>query len=152
MAQQVWWMLLVVFAAGALGGLVNALISDNGFLWPQKASQNGSTIVRPGMLGNALIGGVAAAISWGLYGPDSAIALFGSATAQAPIAPLTLSGFVGAILIGVSGAKWLTNEVDKSLLRAAATTAAAANRGTPNQISAIASSTPANALAEAMKL
>ena len=30
----------------------------------------------------------------------------------------------GALLVGVAGARWLTNEVDKNLLRAAATYAA----------------------------
>jgi len=33
---------------------------------------------------------------------------------------------VGAILIGVGGARWLTSEVDKNLLRAAAAEAAGA--------------------------
>jgi hypothetical protein len=38
---------------------------------------------------------------------------------------ISLSSLAGAILVGVGGAKWLTNEVDKKLLRAAATEAAA---------------------------
>lgn len=33
---------------------------------------------------------------------------------------------MGAVLVGIGGARWLTNEVDKSLLKAAATKAMAA--------------------------
>ena len=40
---------------------------------------------------------------------------------------LSLSAVSGAILIGIGGAKWLTNETDKRLLKTAAVTAAAAS-------------------------
>lgn len=52
-----------IFLAGAVGGVVNALISDNGFVLPQRVASNQSRILRPGFLGNILIGGVAASIS-----------------------------------------------------------------------------------------
>jgi hypothetical protein len=45
--------------AGAVGGVVNALMSDNGFVLPKTAHG----IIRPGYLGNVLIGAVAAGIS-----------------------------------------------------------------------------------------
>ena len=38
---------------------------------------------------------------------------------------LTLSSLVGAVLVGTGGARWLTNEADKNLLRNAASKAAA---------------------------
>lgn len=121
-----WLILIVVFVAGGVGGIVNALMSDNGFVLPKSTDTNGGRIVRPGFLGNIIIGGIAAVISWGLYGPFAAYPLIGD-TETANVVPvtLTLSAFVGAILVGVGGARWLTNEVDKTLLRAAASQAAA---------------------------
>ncbi len=119
--------LVVVFVAGGIGGVINALMSDNGFVLPKSADTGEGRIVRPGFLGNILIGGVAALISWGLYGPFAAYPLIGGAAASgAEPVMLSLSGFVGAVLVGVGGARWLTNEVDKSLLRAAASLAASA--------------------------
>ena len=136
----VWIALGLVFIAGLVGGLINALISDNGFAMPTCFTENGVGIWRPGYIGNMLIGGVAAAISWGLYGPAGAVALIvdripassaaanvGGATKEAEPAPmvvLTMAGLVGGVLVGVGGARWLSNEVDKSLLRAAASEAA----------------------------
>jgi hypothetical protein len=37
---------------------------------------------------------------------------------------ISLASLVGAVLVGVGGARWLTNEVDKNLLKAAASKAA----------------------------
>jgi hypothetical protein len=33
---------------------------------------------------------------------------------------ITLAGLVGAVLVGIAGARWLTNEVEKKMLRALA--------------------------------
>jgi hypothetical protein len=134
----VWIALVLVFIAGLVGGLINALISDNGFAMPTCVTQNGIGIWRPGYIGNMLIGGVAAAISWGLYGPAGAVSLVPlipgssaaanvggeSGVAKPPMVFLTMAGLVGGVLVGVGGARWLSNEVDKSLLRAAASEAA----------------------------
>jgi hypothetical protein len=118
--------LVVVWVAGGFGGAINALMSDNGFIKPKSADTNDGRIWRPGFLGNILIGGIAAVISWGLYGPFAAYPLIGgSAAASSEPVMLSLSAFVGALLVGVGGARWLTNEVDKTLLRAAASQAAA---------------------------
>jgi hypothetical protein len=148
-------LLLVVFIAGAAGGVINALISDNGFALPRTESVDQVKVLRPGFLGNILIGGIGAVVSWGLYGPLSAVSVMGQAKAPTTPAPdivLTLASLVGAVLVGVGGARWLTNEVDKKLLKAAAAQAAL---GMPSSTAAtsIAASTPANALkvAAAMK-
>jgi hypothetical protein len=121
-------MLAIVCLGGAVGGLVNALLTDNGFIAPRWESTESVRIWRPGVVGNVLIGFVAAGISWGLYGPLSAAPLLRSAPAAAgtiePMGTLTLAGLVGAVLVGVAGARWLTSEVDKKLLRAAASQAA----------------------------
>lgn len=144
---------LLVFAAGLIGGMVNALMTDNGFALPQDHPlETGATVIRPGFLGNMLIGGVAALISWGLYGTFSAVDIIGKATPGGATLPsFPLSGLVGALLVGVGGARWLSNEVDKKLLRAAATEAASKQ---PNADAAkkIATGSPAQAESAARSL
>ena len=113
----------------------------------------GGSILRPGFLGNILIGGIAACVSWGLYGPFSAVTIVGGPASGAgsggAAAGLLLSSLVGAVLVGVGGARWLTNEVDKKLLRAAAGAAA----GTPpssDLAARMSTASPAGALRMAM--
>jgi hypothetical protein len=151
MNASMWIMLFVVFLAGAVGGLINALMTDNGFLRPKMEKVDDKTgIFRPGYLGNVLIGAVAAVVSWGLYGPLSPYYIVGTDQALAANAlpeavGLTLASLVGAIMIGIGGARWLTSEVDKNLLRATAAQAAAAK---PSAAASkqIAMATPAQAL------
>lgn len=127
--MSLWWIILVVCVAGAVGGVVNALMTDNGFLLPRGEDSDQFRIIRPGFVGNVIISAVAAGISWGLYGPFASAFLLGGATAPGtpPQTPgLTPAALAGAVLVGVAGARWLTNEVDKKLLRAAASEAASA--------------------------
>lgn len=154
----IWTILATIFLAGAIGGVINALMTDNGFVLPKFEKING--ILRPGLLGNVLIGAVAAVISWGLYGPFTNYAVI---SAPPPAPPpggvqvvtaepsLTIAAFVGAILIGIAGAKWLSNEVDKKLVKAAAATAAAAG-ASPSKSAEIMAATPAKALEIAQAL
>ena len=113
---------LLVCVAGALGGVANALITDNGFFLPQREqTSDKTTIVRPGFLGNILVGMVSALISWGLYSSFGAVEIFQStSTNLPPNVSFTIAGLVGAMLVGVGGARWLSNEVDKRLLHTAA--------------------------------
>lgn len=149
MHPPIMLMMLVIFAAGAVGGIVNALMTDNGFLMPRQESVRDTTIYRPGFLGNLIIGGVGALVSWGLYGPLSAYQLFSTSAGLDATnwgtGGVSLASLVGAILIGVSGARWLTNEVDKTLLRAAAAEAANA-KASPNASQQIMMAPPAQAL------
>lgn len=142
-------LLFIVFAAGVVGGALNAFISDNGFIVPQRLKVDDAEILRPGFLGNMLVGGVAAVVSWGLYGPLSAALVVGSSTSSTGGAAadpgLSLGSLVGAVLVGVGGAKWLTNEVDKRLLKSAATQAAM-GRPSEDKAVSIANATPAQAL------
>jgi hypothetical protein len=118
--------LAIVLIAGGLGGSLNALITDNGFIRPQWTSAEQGKVLRPGFLGNILIGAVAAVISWCLYGPHAVVPLVGVWDgAEAQQVTLTLTAFAGAVLVGVGGTRWLTNEVDKKMLRVAASQAAA---------------------------
>jgi hypothetical protein len=130
MQGSIWLMLAFIALAGAVGGIANALMTENGFLMPRsEQTSGGSTIVRPGYLGNIFVGSVASIISWGLYGPLSSYFVAGTPEAlNANSSPenvgLTLASLVGGLLVGVGGARWLSNEVDKNLLRAAAAQAA----------------------------
>jgi hypothetical protein len=151
MNVSMWIMFFIVLIAGAVGGAVNALMTDNGFLRPKMEKVDEKTsIFRPGYLGNILIGAVASVVSWGLYGPLSPYYIIGTEQALAANAlpetvGLTLAALVGAIMIGIGGARWLTSEVDKNLLRA---TAAQAASSKPSAAASqqIAIATPAQAL------
>jgi hypothetical protein len=76
--------------------------------------------MKPGYMGNILIGAVSGIVSWGLYN-----SLAGTDISDPNLKPpLSPASFAGAILVGIAGARWLTNEVDKSLFKAAAIEAA----------------------------
>lgn len=138
--------------SGAVGGIVNALVSDNGFVKPSEECTGEVTIIRPGFAGNILLGSVAAFISWGLYGAFSDAVLFGTATGLGTEEiSVSISSIAGALLIGIGGARWLTNEVDKKLLRTAAT-AAAASKASFEDSQRIAVATPAQAFNIAKKM
>ena len=141
-------LLVIIFIAGAIGGLINALVSQNGFFKWKKDMVGTQEIWRPGILGNVLISGVASCISWGLYGPFAAYYIIGGPKHIGDVSQavgLTLSSLVGAVLVGVSGARWLTNEVDKNLLRQAASNAAASN-ASETKAARIAMATPFQAM------
>jgi hypothetical protein len=111
--------LLLVSAAGALGGLLNALLSGAGFVLPQLAVVAGSRVLTPGFLGSVLAGAVAALISFGLYGPFSGVAVLRSGRSDEAAPPaaaqLTLAALAGAALVGYSGGRWITAEADRQL-------------------------------------
>ena len=141
-----WKYMAIIFVFGAIGGVVNALLSDNGFILPRKEEQNNTRIIRPGFLVNIFIGGIAALVSWGLYGPFAEVFIIGGTIdPNVGRTGLSLSSVIGALLVGIGGARWLTNEVDKKLLRAAASKAAS---GQPSDQKAIriSAASPAEAL------
>lgn len=146
---MIWLIIGIVFLAGGIGGVINALMTDNGFIVPKYEDASGNKIWRPGVIGNVLIGAVAAVISWGLYGPFSDFAILPQPTTGEP--NLKVAAFVGAILVGVAGAKWLSNEVDKKLLKAAAS-AAASGKPSPEAPAQMMAVSPANALKIAQSL
>jgi hypothetical protein len=106
-----WTCAILVVSAGALGGVVNALLTDNGFILPQMKR----SVLCPGFISNVLVGAFAAFSSWAFYGSGSAIDL-AQMTEQAQVS-LRFSALAGAFLVGVVGAKWITNEADKRLLK-----------------------------------
>lgn len=117
--MSMWFVLKAVILAGAAGGLVNAVITDNGFFCPRIEQVKSIRVIRPGFLGNVFVGAVAAVVSWGLYSPFAQVNLL-----EHHELSLTPSTIAAAMLIGIAGAKWLTSEVDKSLLKIAASEAA----------------------------
>jgi len=141
-----WKYMAIIFAFGAIGGIVNALLTDNGFILPKQEQQDNTKIIRPGFLVNIFVGGIAALVSWGLYGPFAAVFIIGGTNdLNVGATGLSLSSVIGGLLVGVGGARWLTNEVDKKLLRAAASKAAS---GQPSDQKAlrISAAPPAEAL------
>ena len=117
-----WWITVVIVIAGALGGVVNALMSDSGFILPGRYDEGGNKIWKPGALGNMLLGASAAFISWGLYGPFTTFILMPPDLETE--ANLTLSTLVGAFLVGIGGSRIITSEVEKNVLSKTAVQAA----------------------------
>jgi hypothetical protein len=121
--MTLWNLLGVIFLAGGVGGVANALLTENGFILPRWTDAAGIRALRPGFLLNAFVGGLAGAVSWGLYGPFASYYILGGGVGPGTPASspgITLAGLVGAVLVGVAGARWLTNEAEKKVLRARA--------------------------------
>src|SRR5579864_5566695 len=108
-----WICALLISTAGAVGGVVNALLSDNGFIFPRREGN----VLCPGVISNVFVGAVSAFISWALYGSGAGLELAASSGAPRTIITLRVSALAGALLVGVAGSKWITNEADKQLLR-----------------------------------
>lgn len=144
--MELWSLSLVVAGAGAAGGMINALITDNGFPLPRKVSSDGAQILRPGFIGNMLIGAAAAFITWGLYGRYADSPFVGRiASAEAIEYYETLAAVAGAFLVGIGGARILTAEIDKKLLKIAGAQAATSSPSS-DVATAIAVGPPAEAL------
>jgi hypothetical protein len=122
--SSVWEMGGVIAAAGATGGIANALLnSGNGYSiqWP-RAGRN--DVLQLGIVGNLLLGAFAALITWGLYGSLKDAVLLGNAPAGQLAANLTVTAVIGAIVAGTGGARVVSNELDKKMLRGAGAGAA----------------------------
>jgi hypothetical protein len=100
----------LISASGAVGGVVNALLTDNGFILPTRVKE----IWCPGFISNVMIGTFSAFASWSFYGSGAGLDISGAG--QRTAISLTFSALAGAFMVGVAGARWITNEVDKRLL------------------------------------
>jgi hypothetical protein len=144
-----WWIIGAVAVTGALGGIINALLSDSGFILPGWYEESGKKIWKPGALGNMLLGAAAAFISWGLYGPFTEYILI-PPNPQSE-ASLTLSALVGVFLVGIGGSRIITSEVEKNILSKTAAQAATLDSN-PEVASDIATaSSPSEALNAVME-
>jgi membrane associated rhomboid family serine protease len=107
-----WICFLLIGISGAVGGIVNALMTDNGFMLPRIRN----TVLCPGFMTNLIIGAAAALASWAFYGSGAGIDL-GSMPGERAVISFKFSALAGAFLVGVAGAKWITGEADKKLLK-----------------------------------
>src|SRR5436190_235954 len=95
--------------AGALGGILNAALSNNLILLPARVVASSKvTIVRPGVVMNGLVG--AGAGLGVLRAFTGACAALHQSTGSLAVA------FIVACAVGAATARWMTNEVDKRLL------------------------------------
>jgi hypothetical protein len=111
--MTVWLAIVIIFGVGLVGGLANALMADKGFRLPKREGD----LWIPGFLGSMFVSAITAVVLWGLY----------SVIGQEPVTgeyTLTLSEVMGGLVSGVGGARLLTAEVDKRVLRQAAVSAA----------------------------
>ena len=106
-----WTCATLITIAGGLGGVINALLTDNGFVLPTRVHG----VCCPGFLTNTIVGAFSAFASWAFYGSVASIDL-AHATERTQIS-LRFSALAGALLVGVAGARWITGEVDKQLLK-----------------------------------
>jgi hypothetical protein len=146
--MDVWVAFGLVAVFGGIGGIANALSTDNSFPLPKPVKDNaGRTVVwQAGVVGNIILGAIAAAVSWGLYGPAATVLIIGKAAegTTATAISLTIGALASALLVGYGGARWLTNEFDKRLLKAAAAEAAAGEADSA-KATKIANASPAQA-------
>ena len=132
-----------VTGAGAAGGALNALATDNQCLWPLRMPRvDRRGLFRPGLAVNVAIGA----------GLSAATFLTFAGEPPASEAVRLVLQFAFGLLIGMLGARWITNEADKQLLRAAACTAAAAPAADPTTIREMELAPPATVLRMATAL
>ena len=118
---------VVIF--GAIGGIANSVMTDKGILLPGKVTVAGEQVWRPGILLNIFLGGLAALVSWLLYSsgnmdimnPPDNVSLF------APTLGMS-------ILIGIAGPRYLSDELDKNILKKSTAMAMKADPDTKDKI------------------
>lgn len=146
--MDVWAAFGLVALFGGIGGVANAISTDNSFPLPKPVTdKEGRTVAwQAGVIGNIILGAIGAAVSWGLYGPAATVLVIGTAPEGTVATPITLAvgALASALLVGFGGARWLTNEFDKRLLKAAAAQAAAGDAD-DKKATQIANSSPVQA-------
>jgi hypothetical protein len=149
---QLFLLSLIIFGTGIIGGVVNAIRTGNGrFLRPKTVESTQGEVQQPGLLYNALIGGVAAILSWALYGPLAELNVLNPAGSTQQFV-MTLSALGGAFFVGFGGARWLSAEADKHILQTTGSVAAEKQRSPDAAQQIKAAETPVEALTIANKL
>jgi hypothetical protein len=107
--MPVWAIILLLGCAGAVGGVINAFLANEGLvLFHTDQIPSGPRIWRPGFVGNVFVGAVTAVVLAGLYSPVGSMRLASTADFE-----ITIGMLAGALLSGIGGARLLTNEVNK---------------------------------------
>lgn len=104
--------LVAVFGVGAIGGLVNSLVSGSLQL---PGVDHDARVYRPGWVGNVIVGGIAALVFWALYGPLAEAVIIGPGN-PGSLPSTTLADLAGSLLTGLGGGRLLTAEVDRHAL------------------------------------
>ena len=123
--------------------MVNALVSSNNFALPRRVKG----VLCPGAFSTIFIGAFAAFASWAFYGSGAEA----DATDPSLLIHLRFSAVAGAFLVGVAGAKWITNEADNRLIRESISVAAAKNIPT-HKVPEILSGSPMEVLESVSKV
>lgn len=108
---NIWGLIGLMAALGAMGGFVNCAVGG-GFHLPHIDKQ--AKVWRPGWIGNVLVGGVAAVVVWGIYGP---LASYDLVAAQKLDTQLTLAQLLTSLVVGLGGGRILTLEAQKMILK-----------------------------------
>ena len=112
---MVWQIIVVVFITGFIGGLIGGFIDRPSKkelgLWYQ-GDLCGTHFL--GLLGSVLLGGVAAAVFWCLYGPFAGTTIIGDATGKVG---LTLGQLASCLVIGMGGPAFLLTESRRRCLK-----------------------------------
>jgi hypothetical protein len=120
---------LVALLIGGAGGALNAVLSDHARLLPSVVtlSPGGTRVVRIGVAGNIVTGA------------GAAVCLY--CAIQATVSTLSAKDGLGLLLLGCSNlfiafvsARWVTNEVDKLVLRKAVYKAVSAPAAHPDMV------------------
>ena len=101
----------LVFAAGALGGVLNGLLVGARSVRPRYDDQK---VWQPGWSGIVVIGAFAAVVMWALYGASASENL--SDYLNKPV-PLTLAQLATSLLTGIAGSSVLTSEARNLMLK-----------------------------------
>jgi hypothetical protein len=126
MVSSLWFLALVI---GGVGGGLNAVLSDHARLLPSivRLSPGGTRVVRIGIVGNIVTGvTVALCVVWAIQAAGSTLNANGSFG-------LVVLGCIDLFISFVS-ARWVTNEVDKLVLRKAVYKAASAPAAHPDTV------------------
>jgi hypothetical protein len=111
--QQLLILAVIILVSGLIGGYANALFSRQGRSLAGEQSETGQQ--RLGAWQTTLAGGLAAFLSWGIYGPLAQLNL-ADLKSYAEFYGITLATIGGAFFVGFGGARWLTAESDKIML------------------------------------
>jgi hypothetical protein len=129
------WALVWIAGAGAAGGVVNAVVTGNLNLLPLRVANGaGPSLIRPGLVVNTVCGAIVSASTFWTF---AAVDGVGPTTVGG-----VLLGIIVGLVIGSLGARSVTDESDKRLLRAAACKAAASPAADPATIREMELATP----------
>jgi hypothetical protein len=104
-----WELLAWMAGLGALGGFINCFLAGE-FQFPKLDKEAG--VWQPGWVGTGLVGAAAAVVVWGIYGP---FASFDLAKEFQP--HITLSQLLSSLVVGMGGARILSLETQKIILK-----------------------------------